>query len=102
VDAIQVKDFRPISLIHSIAKLVTKIMANRLAPLLPVLVPPNQSTFIKGTNIHDNFLLVQQMVKLLHGKEARILLKLDIAKVFDSVYWSLLEVLQHLGFAQQW
>jgi hypothetical protein len=31
LDAKQVKDFRPISLVHSFAKLVTKILANRLA-----------------------------------------------------------------------
>ena len=40
------KDFRPISLIHSFAKLVTKVMANRLVPLLPTLVPSNQSAFV--------------------------------------------------------
>lgn len=104
VDAIQVKDFRPISLIHSFAKLVTKLMANRLAPLLPELVPTNQNAFVKGRNIHDNFLFVEQMVKSLHGKkEPHILLKLDISKAFDSVSWAfLLETLQHLGFGQRW
>ena len=103
-DANSVKDFRPISLIHSFAKLVTKIMANRLVPLLPSLVPPNQSAFIRGRNIHDNFLFVQQMVKALLGKkEAHVLLKLDISKAFDSVSWPfLLEVLRHLGFGQWW
>lgn len=104
LDATQVKDYRPISLIRSFAKLVTKIMANRLAPLLPNLVSTNQSAFVRGRNIHDNFLFVQQMVKGLHRKkEAHILLKLDISKAFDSVSWSfLLEVLQHLGFGQRW
>jgi hypothetical protein len=34
-DAVEVKDFRPISLIHSFAKLVIKVLANWLAPLLP-------------------------------------------------------------------
>jgi hypothetical protein len=47
-DAISAKDFRPISLIHSFAKLITKILANRLAPLLDSLVAANQSTFIQG------------------------------------------------------
>jgi len=60
------KDFRPISLIHSFAKLVTKVMANRLAPFLNVLVSANQSAFIRGRCIHDNFILVQQNIKLLH------------------------------------
>lgn len=79
-------------------------MANRLVPWLPTLVPSNQSAFIRGRSIHDNFLFVQQMVKALHRKEeAHILLKLDISKAFDSVSWSfLLEVLQHLGFGRRW
>lgn len=34
-------DFRPISLVHSFAKLITKILANRLAPFLGRLVSPN-------------------------------------------------------------
>lgn len=102
-DALLVKDFRPISLIHILAKLVTKIMA-RLAPLLPNLVPSNQSAFVRGRSIHDNFLFVQQMFKALHSKkEANSLLKLDISKAFDSVSWSLLiEILKHFGFGQKW
>jgi len=66
LDAVEVKDFRPTSLIHNFAKLVTKIMANRLAPFLPSLVLTNQSAFVRGRNIQDNFILVQQMVKSLH------------------------------------
>lgn len=45
-NAIEAKDFRPISLIHSFAKLVVKLMANRLAPRLSSLVSPNQSAFV--------------------------------------------------------
>lgn len=44
----QPKDFWPISLVHSFAKLVTKLLANRLACRLQHLVSPNQSAFIKG------------------------------------------------------
>lgn len=47
-DASSVKDFRPISLIHSFEKLVTIILANRLAPLMPSLVSNNQSAFCEG------------------------------------------------------
>ena len=98
------KDFRPISLVHSFAKLVTKILANRLAPRLDSLVSTNQSAFVRGRCIHDNFLLVQQMARFLHNRrEPRRLLKLDITKAFDSVSWPfLLEVLAHLGFGRRW
>lgn len=99
-------DFRPISLVHSFAKHVTKVMANRLAPLLPKLVSTNQSAFVKKRNIQDNFMLVQQMAKKLNSsKTPHILLKLDISKAFDSVSWFFLlevEVLIHIGFGQGW
>lgn len=103
-DAAQVKDFRPISLVHSFGKLITKILANRLASRLNDMVSPNQSAFIKGRSIQDNFMLVQQTARFLHQqKQARLLLKLDISKAFDSVSWPfLLEVLQKLGFGQIW
>lgn len=103
-DADLVKDFRPISLVHSYAKLVTKVLANRLAGRLDEMVSPNQSAFIKKRFIQDNFMLVQQTVKFLHNqKQPRILFKLDITKAFDSVSWSfLLEVLRKLGFGSRW
>jgi hypothetical protein len=48
-------DYRPISLIHSFGKIFAKILANRFAPTLPYLISPNQSAFIKGRQIQDNF-----------------------------------------------
>jgi hypothetical protein len=40
---------------HSIAKLLVKILANHLAPHLDNLVSLCQSAFIKGRSMHDNF-----------------------------------------------
>ena len=99
-----VKDFRPISLVQSFAKIFTKLLANRLAGRLHDLVSLNQSAFIKGCFIQDNFMLVQQTARFLHKqKDASLLFKLDISKAFDSVSWPfLLEVLRHLGFEQIW
>lgn len=48
VDACRVKDFRSISLIHSFAMLVSKILANRLAPLLPSMVSLIKVLLSKG------------------------------------------------------
>lgn len=96
--------FRPISLVHSFAKLITKMLANRLASRLQQMVSPSQSAFIKGHFIQDNFMLAQQTARFLNQqKQVRILLKLDISKAFDSVSWPfLLEILQQLGFGQVW
>jgi hypothetical protein len=104
VDALSARDFRPISLIHSFAKLVTKMLANRLGPYLQELVATNQSAFVRGRSIHDNFMLVQHSIKSLHKKRvSSLLLKLDISKAFDSVSWAfLIELLSHLGFGPVW
>jgi hypothetical protein len=65
----RVTDFRPVSLIHSFAKLLSKILANRLAPELKNLISHSQNAFIKKRCIHDNFMFVHQMIKELHRKK---------------------------------
>jgi hypothetical protein len=68
------------------------------------LLPPNQTAFIRGRRIHDNFCTVQLTCRWLHAcRVPCVLLKVDIAKAFDYVAWPfLLEVLQHVGFPQRW
>jgi hypothetical protein len=70
-DAMEVKDFRPISLMHSFAKIATKLLANRLTTKLPSLVSCNQSAFVKGRCILDNFMLVQETAKALNRQNRR-------------------------------
>lgn len=88
-------DYRPICLIHSFAKLMAKAMAQRLAPELNNLIDVNQSAFIKQRSIQDNFKFVQTAAKIFKQRKLhKILLKLDIAKAFDTVSWPfLLQVL---------
>uniref|UniRef100_A0A453LHZ6 Reverse transcriptase domain-containing protein n=1 Tax=Aegilops tauschii subsp. strangulata TaxID=200361 RepID=A0A453LHZ6_AEGTS len=79
-DASALSDYRPISLIHIMAKLFAKVLSLCLAPRMSQIISANQSAFIAGRSMHDNFLLVQQTARLLHNLKApRILLKLDIA-----------------------
>lgn len=73
-------------------------------PQMNQLVSANQSAFIRGRVLHDNFKAVQLTAKLLHRKEKSCaLLKLDISKAFDSVNWSfLIGLLEHMGFSRTW
>jgi hypothetical protein len=43
------------TLMHSVAKILSKVLTNSLAPHLDHLVSNYQSAFIKGRNIQDNF-----------------------------------------------
>jgi hypothetical protein len=97
-----ISEFRPISLVHGFAKIFSKALANRVAPKLNDLIAVNQSTFIKGTSIQDNFMLVNQSAKTFHRRKVpSLFLKLDIARAFDTVSWPfLMEVLRKRGFGR--
>jgi hypothetical protein len=102
-DAMEVKDYRPISLVHSFAKLLSKLMANRLRRRLGDVMSTNQSAFIRGRSLHDNFILVRQVARKINQKrQPRVLLKLDLTRAFDSISWSFLfEVLRRMGFGER-
>jgi hypothetical protein len=99
-DAIKVSDFRLISLIHSFAKILSKLLANRLGLELNHLISINQTAFIRKRCIQDKFVFVQQVIKDLYKKKiAALFIKLDISNAFDTVNWPyLLSIMQHLGF----
>lgn len=103
-EATEPAHFRPITMIHSFAKLLSKILAIRLAPVMNDLISPNQNAFIRGRSIHDNFKFVQRAAVMLRNKKIpKLLLKLDIAKAFDTLHWPfLLDVLQAMGFGNTW
>jgi hypothetical protein len=84
--ASDLKDFWPISLVNSFAKLISKLLALHLTPRMPELVGSNQSAFIRGRCIQDNFVLVQQSVATLYRRKIlTMLLKLDLAQDFDNM-----------------
>jgi len=90
-NAKSLSDFRPISLLDSVAKLVSKMMAVRLRGDLNQIVSRAQSAFMKKRIIQDNFLHRQNIFRELHrmGKPT-LFFKLDIVKPFDTVRWDYL------------
>lgn len=73
-------DYRPISLVHSFAKLFSKVLARRLAAELPKLVSCTQGAFLQNRSTHDNFMLISGTAKVLRQiRCSSFMLKLDIA-----------------------
>lgn len=98
-DAEGVSDYRPISLIHAITKIIAKVLSIRLSPHMDVLVSTAQSAFIKRRSIHDNFMYVWNFARRLHmWKTPALLFKLDIWKAFNSVKWEFILELLQKGF----
>ncbi|KAH7836205.1 hypothetical protein Vadar_033678 [Vaccinium darrowii] len=62
----RVGDYRPISCCNVIYKCIAKILARRIQSVLPELIDPVQSGFVKGRRIADNIFLTQE---IMHGWE---------------------------------
>ncbi|CAL1366863.1 unnamed protein product [Linum trigynum] len=108
VDSVEnIRQLRPISLCQFVYKVITKIMAERLAGVLPQIVSEGQNAFIKDRQIIDNVLLGHELMHYLkikkQGKKGYMALKVDMEKAYDRVEWPfLLAVLDKMGFNSIW
>ena len=92
--------FRPIALCNVIYKIISKVIANRLKPLLPKLIRPEQSRFVEGRQILDGVILVHEVLHSLKiMRQPGMMIKLDIAKAYDKLNWHFMEkMLEAYGF----
>nr|GFB68207.1 RNA-directed DNA polymerase, eukaryota [Tanacetum cinerariifolium] len=104
-DAKFVNDFRPISLIGSVYKVVTKVLANRLALVISDLISDTQSAFVANRHILDGPFILNELLHWCKKKKKKqvMFFKVDFAKAYDSVRWDyLLDVLEAFGFGNIW
>jgi hypothetical protein len=84
-------EFRPISLLGCLYKIVAKVLAARLAKVMDSLVATTQSAFIKGRNLVDGVMVINEVIDLAKKSgRACIILKVDFEKAYESVEWSFL------------
>ncbi|XP_050222864.1 uncharacterized protein LOC126672962 [Mercurialis annua] len=102
--AINLTDFRPISLINGVFKLLSKVLANRLSIVLPHVISENQFGFIKGRSIHDCHMVASEILHIAARRKEKIfVIKLDFKKAFDSISWDfILKMLNLMGFNETW
>ena len=84
--------FRPISLCNVIYKIISKVVANRLKLLLPLLISPEQSGYVEGCQILDGIILAHEVVHSLKTtKTLGMILKLDLSKALNKFSWLFIE-----------
>ena len=101
------ENLRPISLLNIDYKILTKTIAKRLEKVLPNVINPNQSGYIKGRFIGENVRLIHDI--MYHTKQTDkpgIAIFLDFRKAFDTIEWCYLKkALQMFSFGpgiQKW
>ena len=98
------KEYRPISLLGCLYKLLAKVLARRLAAVMNFIISTSQSTFLKGRNLVDGVLVVNELVD--YAKKAKkecLIFKVDFEKAYDSVDWGFLEyMMRRVGMCDKW
>jgi len=98
--SLNIKDFRPISLITSVYKIIAKIFSLRLGKVLGETILETQSAFVEGRQIIDAIIIASELVKDVRRKKQKgVVYKLDFEKAYDRINWSFLDkVLLRKGF----
>ncbi|XP_019429814.1 PREDICTED: uncharacterized protein LOC109337317, partial [Lupinus angustifolius] len=98
-------DFRPISLVGCIHKLISKLLVGRLKRVIHSVISDCQTAFIKGRNIMDGVVIANEIIDQARKKKDGncFIFKVDFEKAYDSVNWSfLLYMLERMGFCFKW
>jgi hypothetical protein len=97
-------EFWLIALCNVIYKLLTKVIARRLKPILPGIISLEQLGYVEGRKIMDSVILAHEVIHSLQKtRMPGMILKLDLSKAFDKLSWDYMcAILLAFGFDHLW
>ena len=100
----ELRDFRPISLVGGMYKIIAKLLANRLSVVLGKIISSSQNAFVKGRQILDLVLIANECLdSRIKAVLPCVLCKPNLEKAYDHVNWEfLLYLLRRCGFSAKW
>jgi hypothetical protein len=86
----RLNDFRPISLVGCLYKILAKVLANRLRMVMSSVITETQTAFVKDRQMLDGILIANEVVdEAKKAKKELMLFKVDFEKAYDSVDWGI-------------
>ena len=86
---LELQNWRPTTLLNVDCKIAAKAIAKRIETVLPDLIHPDQTGFVKGRYIGENIRLITDLMDYTKKQKiSGILVALDFRKAFDSLEWS--------------
>ena len=83
------KNWRPLTMLSVIYKLISSSLASRIKPILKDLIPPTQTGFVDGRFIGDSTRLIYDIIEVTNNKNMTgLLMLIDFEKAFDSISWN--------------
>ena len=100
----KISDFRPISPITCLYKVIAKVLSGRLRGVLHETIHSTQGAFVQGRQILDAVLIANEIVdEKRRSGEKGVVFKIDFEKAYDHVKWDFLDhVLEKKGFSSKW
>ena len=104
LNSCRVRDFRPITLVTSLYKIIVKVLAKRLWVVLGETISKSQGAFVTERQILDVVLVANEVVEdYKSGNKEGLVFKIDFERAYDNVNWGYLDfVLQKKNFGSKW
>ena len=101
-DLLFLKNWRPIILLETVYKVISKVITNRIKGTLSTLINEDQTGFVKGRQISENIRKLLDVIDITDRDDiAGLLLSIDFSKAFDNVeFVAVRNILRWLNFGE--
>lgn len=101
---VSLHNYRPISLIGGVYKIVSKLLTERIKSVMPSIIANFQGAFIHERQINDEILIAAELIdSRIKENKPGIICRVDFEKDFDNINWNCVDiVIQRFGFSNIW